>query len=43
MAVLLEGDFMTAEYDGRVIATAWQGQDAVDDGQRVLISHSRCC
>ena len=32
MAVLIEDHFMTAEYDGRVIATARYSADAAADG-----------
>ena len=35
MAGRIEGDFMCAEYDGRVIATARHCRDAVDNGRGV--------
>ena len=34
MAARIEDDFMTAEYDGRVIATARYSSHAAADGQR---------
>jgi hypothetical protein len=41
MAARIEDDFMTAEYDGRVIATAWYCRDAADDGCGVWIFSGR--
>ena len=35
MAARIDDDFMTAEHDGRVIATARYCKDAVDDGRGV--------
>ena len=35
MAGRIEDAFMTAEYDGRVVATARYCRDAVDDGRGV--------
>ena len=35
MAARIEDDFMTAEHDGRVIATARYNEHASDDGRRV--------
>ena len=33
MAARIDDDFMTAEYDGRVVATARYSKDTVDDGR----------
>jgi hypothetical protein len=35
MAARIDDDYMTAEYDGRVVATARYCEDAVDDGRGV--------
>jgi hypothetical protein len=37
MAGRIDDDFMTAEYDGRVVATAWYSPHAATDGQGAWI------
>ena len=37
MAARNDDDYMTAEHDGRVIATAWRRSHAAADGQRAWV------